>query len=598
MKYNSSNKPLVCMQTHSDCYKETTTMAPVGVLWHSTGANNNTIKRYVQPYDSSNNKEHPENTYTNAELLKIIGKNSYNNDWNHKSVRAGLNCWIGKLADGTVATVQTMPWNYRPWGCGGGSKGSCNSGWMQFEICEDGLANKDYFNAVYQEACEITAYYCQMYNIDPKGTIKFNGVTVPTILDHKTSCKLGLGSNHGDVEHWFKKHGKTLDDVRNDVAALMGEEVPAQEFVYGTVKADGGLYVRSGAGTSYSIVGGLENGSRVKILAQTNSQGMTWGKISQGWISLDYVILDKASDNEVQKLFRVRKSWSAADSQKGAFATVQNAIDCCQAAGEGYKVFDWDGKEVYAYTAPEPSVEEIPTKAVYDLEYPQKHPIIEPTQGTAFDKEACTKVIIAIKKNNADFDVEIAKTFFTLAPKYGINPTRAIAQSILETGWFKFVGSSVKPEQHNYCGLGATGGGVSGASFDTIEDGVRAQLQHLYAYGCNADLPDGEVLIDPRFKYVTRGIAPHWEQLAGRWAIPGYDGDDAEVAVKNGATYGQKIDNIAQRLVTTAITDSDIELYFVDEDVHTEKVNTTTVNVILDLLKKILTVIIGFFSKK
>jgi hypothetical protein len=134
MKYNSSNKPLVCMQTHSDCYKETTTMAPVGVLWHSTGANNNTIKRYVQPYDSSNNKEHPENTYTNAELLKIIGKNSYNNDWNHKSVRAGLNCWIGKLADGTVATVQTMPWNYRPWGCGGGSKGSCNSGWMQFEI--------------------------------------------------------------------------------------------------------------------------------------------------------------------------------------------------------------------------------------------------------------------------------------------------------------------------------------------------------------------------------------------------------------------------------------------------------------------------------
>ena len=49
-----------------------------------------------------------------------------------------------------------------------------------------------------------------------------NGVTIPVILDHKTACELGLGSNHGDVQHWFSKHGKTLDDVRKDVAALMG----------------------------------------------------------------------------------------------------------------------------------------------------------------------------------------------------------------------------------------------------------------------------------------------------------------------------------------------------------------------------------------
>ena len=115
-----------------------------------------------------------------------------------------------------------MPWDYKPWGCGSGSKGSCNNGWMQFEICEDNLNNKTYFDAVYKEACELTAYYCQMYNLNPKGTVNFNGVTVPVILDHSTSCALGLGSNHGDVMHWFKKYGKTLDDVRNDVAKLMG----------------------------------------------------------------------------------------------------------------------------------------------------------------------------------------------------------------------------------------------------------------------------------------------------------------------------------------------------------------------------------------
>ena len=217
MKYSNNNKPIVCMQTQSKCYRNTYEFKPKGVLWHSTGANNTDICRYVQPSDNDPKKD---------ELIKLIGKNSYGNDWNHTDVSAGLNCWIGKLDDGTVATVQTMPWNYRPWGCGSGVKGSCNDTHVQFEIAEDNLNNKDYFNKVYQEACELTAYICDMYNLDPKGTIQYNGVTVPVILCHADSCALGLGSNHGDVLHWFKKHGKTMDDVRNDVAKLMNKTTP------------------------------------------------------------------------------------------------------------------------------------------------------------------------------------------------------------------------------------------------------------------------------------------------------------------------------------------------------------------------------------
>lgn len=212
MKYSDSNPPIVCMQTNSTCYKGTSKMTVKGVLWHSTGANNPTLKRYVQPSDNASDK---------AEMLKLIGTNSYKNDWNHIERQAGVNAWIGKLANGTIATVQAMPWDYRPWGCGSGSKGSCNSGWIQFEICEDGLTDKTYFEKVYNEACELTAFLCKKYNLDPKGTQTVNGVTVPVILDHTTSYSLGLGSNHGDVQHWFKKFGKTLDDVRNDVAKLM-----------------------------------------------------------------------------------------------------------------------------------------------------------------------------------------------------------------------------------------------------------------------------------------------------------------------------------------------------------------------------------------
>ena len=212
MKYNENNKPLVCMQTTSKCYKNTRTMEVKGILWHSTGANNPTLKRYVQPSDDAPDREY---------WLKLLGKNRYNNDWNHIDRSAGMNCWIGKLEDGTVTTVQTMPWNYRPWGCGKGKNGSCNDGFVQFEICEDDMYGEEYFKTAYQEAIEITAYICKMFDLDPHGTTTVNGVKVPVILCHYDSYHLGLGNNHGDIYTWFEKHGKDMNDVRNDVAALM-----------------------------------------------------------------------------------------------------------------------------------------------------------------------------------------------------------------------------------------------------------------------------------------------------------------------------------------------------------------------------------------
>lgn len=125
MKYGNNNKPLQCFMTQSTCYRGTSKMEIKGVLWHSTGANNPWLKRYVQPDDNASNR---------SQLLAKLGQNQYRNDWNHISVEAGLNAWVGKLDDGTVTTVQTMPWDYKPWGCGAGSKGSCNNGWIQFEI--------------------------------------------------------------------------------------------------------------------------------------------------------------------------------------------------------------------------------------------------------------------------------------------------------------------------------------------------------------------------------------------------------------------------------------------------------------------------------
>lgn len=142
-----------------------------------------------------------------------------------------------------------------------------------------------------------------------------------------------------------------------------------------------------------------------------------------------------------------------------------------------------------------------------------------------------------IRKNNPDFDGNIASAFIKLGAIYGIRGDVACCQSILETGWFKFVGSSVKPAQHNYCGLGATGGGVAGCVFPTIEQGVEAQMQHLYAYACTADIPAGRTMYDPRFKYVTRGCAPRWVDLNLKWCT--------------GADYGEKILSIYKQIANS-----------------------------------------------
>ena len=216
MKYSETNKPIVCMQTNSTCYRGTSKMKPRGILWHDTDAGNPNICRYVQPHETDANY---------AEMIALLGKNRYGNDWNHKYRKAGMNCFLGKLADGTVATVQTMPWDFAPWGCGSGSKGSLNNTHIQFEICDDGYKSKEYFEAVYKEACAITAYLCALYDLDPLGTFVYNGVKVPVITSHAESHKLKLGSNHGDPLKWLKKFGKTMDDARHDVAALMAGKV-------------------------------------------------------------------------------------------------------------------------------------------------------------------------------------------------------------------------------------------------------------------------------------------------------------------------------------------------------------------------------------
>ena len=183
-----------CLVTNNQCYKNAKKMTVKGIMVHSTGANNPNLKRYVQPDDG------------------LLGVNPYGNHFNTLTPggrKVCVHAFIGKLKDGSIATYQIMPWDWVAWHSGGGSKGyAYNMGYIGFEICEDGLTDKTYFNKVYQEAVELCIYLCKQYGLDEND-----------IICHSEGHKKGIASNHGDVMHWFPKHGKSMDTFRAAVKA-------------------------------------------------------------------------------------------------------------------------------------------------------------------------------------------------------------------------------------------------------------------------------------------------------------------------------------------------------------------------------------------
>lgn len=319
------------MLTANDCYKAGRTITPKGVMVHSTGANNPLVARYVQPVEGQKDE---------AQLKAEIGGNRNANDWNNPGLDVCTHAFVGKLADGGVGTVQTLPWNHRGWHAGTGtSGGSANNTHIAFEICEDDLTDEGYFRKVYQEAVELTAMLCKTYNLNPLA----DGV----VICHSEGYQRGVASNHADVMHWFPKFGKSMDTFRADVSKAMTPaqvkpQPPVSGKTYTVVKGDTlseiaqkygttvdtlvqlngikdpnlivvgqvlklpgsttgftpytvkvtvtELRIRSGPGTDTQAQGFIEPGVYTIVEEADGPGAKRWGKLKSGagWISLDY----------------------------------------------------------------------------------------------------------------------------------------------------------------------------------------------------------------------------------------------------------------------------------------------------------------------
>lgn len=116
----------------------------------------------------------------------------------------------------------------------------------------------------------------------------------------------------------------------------------------------------------------------------------------------------------------------------------------------------------------------------------------------------------ALSKGGADSIEAFCKIYIEEAAAEGVRAEVAFAQTLKETGWLQY-GGDASIEQFNFAGIGTTGGGVPGNSYEDVRTGVRAQIQHLKAYATTDTLE--QACVDDRYEYVIKGSAPYVEWL-------------------------------------------------------------------------------------
>lgn len=332
--------------TNSDCYKIGKPMAVKGGMLHSVGC--------AQP---------------NAEVFRNI--------WNKSNANACVHAVVGK--DGVV--LQCLPFDMRGWHAGGQGNNYLVGiemtepatikyvGGSQWIELGDGSITKAHVLATYKHAVEFFAYIAKQYGFDPLNS--------NCLMSHSEGNKKNVASNHGDVEHIWRKFGLSMNQFRVDVKnAMVGSVVnfggPVSETdtsaqaiksLHGTLtviyKGDDGLNIRMAPSFNAKVNQVVHEGTFTVIGISADEK---WYKLKSGLFITtipDYVSF-KATEAQKESTkgtgyYRVRKSSEDADSQIGAFKTKENAIEFCK-QNEGYIVVDPDFKQVY----PEISTSRVP----------------------------------------------------------------------------------------------------------------------------------------------------------------------------------------------------------------------------------------------
>ena len=206
-------------------------------------------------------------------------------NWNTTSY--GTACVHGFI-DGNDGTVyQTLPWNHRGWHCASGPKGSGNNTHIGVEMCEP-------------------------------ASIRYTGGSSFT-------C-----SNLSAARTSVKKTYEAAVELFAYLCKLYGLN-PTADGVIISHREGHARGIASNHGDPEHLWNGLGMGYTMNTFRKDVKEKMQGGTVKP---------------DETKEMYRVRKSWEDAVSQKGAFHELENAKKCAD-ANKGYAVFNESGKQVY-----------------------------------------------------------------------------------------------------------------------------------------------------------------------------------------------------------------------------------------------------------
>ena len=218
-------------------------------------------------------------------------------NWNTPSY--GTACVHGFI-DGNDGTVyQTLPWNHRGWHCASGPKGSGNNTHIGVEMCEP-------------------------------VSIRYTGGSSFT-------C-----SNLSAARTSVKKTYEAAVELFAYLCKLYGLN-PTADGVIISHREGHARGIASNHGDPEHLWNGLGMGYTMNTFRKDVKEKMQGGTVKP---------------DETKEMYRVRKSWGDAVSQKGAFHELENAKKCAD-ANKGYAVFNTSGKQVYPKTDFSPYLVEV-----------------------------------------------------------------------------------------------------------------------------------------------------------------------------------------------------------------------------------------------
>ena len=169
-----------------------------------------------------------------------------------------------------------------------------------------------------------------------------NGSKVEIVETSGTWYKIKYGSGYGYVSKDYITVSSSSSGSSSSSSSSTGSSNSSSSTTTqsGTVKVNGGLNVRSGAGTGYSVIGSLSNGSKVEIVETSG----TWYKIKYGsgygYVSKDYITVSSSSSGSSSSSSSSTGSSNSSSSTTTQSGTVKvnGGLNVRSGAGTGYSV--------------------------------------------------------------------------------------------------------------------------------------------------------------------------------------------------------------------------------------------------------------------